>query len=247
MTDPSVAHRAPMPEWARGKAKLPEPDWPCDTTGRGLPVMVFETPNKTDKYDLGYVPVYEWLAKILGPAAHVVEVGVYGGAGLRLFQKLFPEGKFVGIDNSGDAIWPEGTHKILADQTGPGLPAYLGGLSGRWDLIVDDCSHIGKLTRRTHELLWPVLRPGGYYVVEDTFVGLPEWDHHSQDDETMVFMKEQLYKLGLNTDVDQIIFRYGLMIMRKKEKELSEAHSRFHNAWSAAQEVDKQYRDDLES
>ncbi len=34
-------------------------------------------------------------------------------------------------------------------------------------MIVDDASHIGRLTAATYALLWPLVKPGGYYVVED--------------------------------------------------------------------------------
>ena len=35
------------------------------------------------------------------------------------------------------------------------------------DLVVDDCSHIYKATRASFSVLFPLLRPGGVYVIED--------------------------------------------------------------------------------
>ena len=37
----------------------------------------------------------------------------------------------------------------------------------RLDLVVDDASHLVDLTRRTFNCLFPHLRPGGTYVIED--------------------------------------------------------------------------------
>lgn len=42
---------------------------------------------------------------------------------------------------------------------------------GELDLIVDDASHLLHLTRRSFEVLFPKLRPGGLYVIEDYFAG----------------------------------------------------------------------------
>jgi len=35
------------------------------------------------------------------------------------------------------------------------------------DLVVDDCSHLYKATRASFSVLFPLLRPGGVYVIED--------------------------------------------------------------------------------
>ena len=35
------------------------------------------------------------------------------------------------------------------------------------DVVIDDASHLYKTTRRTFEIAFPLLRPGGLYVIED--------------------------------------------------------------------------------
>jgi len=42
---------------------------------------------------------------------------------------------------------------------------------GELDLVVDDASHLLHLTRRSFEILFPKLRAGGLYVIEDYFAG----------------------------------------------------------------------------
>lgn len=39
--------------------------------------------------------------------------------------------------------------------------------AGDFDVIVDDASHISSLTITSFQLLWPYLKPGGIYIVED--------------------------------------------------------------------------------
>lgn len=45
-----------------------------------------------------------------------------------------------------------------------------------FDIIIDDCSHIGGVTLNSYNALFPLLVPGGLYVVEDWGTGYwPEW------------------------------------------------------------------------
>jgi hypothetical protein len=129
----------------------------------------------TDKYSLGYYPAYAELAKRIGPAGRVLEVGVAAGGSLRMWRELFPDGLIAGADLDPGCTWPEGTEMILATQDSPYLALRARELSpGGWDLIVDDASHVGELSERTFALLWPLVRPGGWYVLEDWPVAFTE-------------------------------------------------------------------------
>lgn len=45
-----------------------------------------------------------------------------------------------------------------------------------FDIIIDDCSHIGSLTMHSYKALFPFLKPGGLYVIENWGTGYwPEW------------------------------------------------------------------------
>lgn len=129
----------------------------------------------TDKELLGYVPEYRRIADELGPAARVLEIGVLNGLGLEMWKDMFPDGIVAGVDFSPAARWPEGTIRIVSDQANSELPSILKMHSYAWDLIVDDASHKGHLTDATFKMLWPLVAPGGYYVIEDWFLGLPSW------------------------------------------------------------------------
>ena len=39
--------------------------------------------------------------------------------------------------------------------------------TGDFDVVIDDASHVSSLTIRSFQILWPYLKPGGLYVVED--------------------------------------------------------------------------------
>ena len=46
-------------------------------------------------------------------------------------------------------------------------------LADELDLVVDDASHTYEETKASFEFLFPLLRPGGIYVIEDW-----SWAHH---------------------------------------------------------------------
>jgi hypothetical protein len=167
----------------------------------------------TDKILHGYLGTYLRIAAELGPAAKVCEVGVQYGHGLDLFQALFPHGRIAGIDRDTNAVWPDGTIKIIAAQDDPALPALLAGWSPAWDLIADDASHDGQLTVATMRLLWPLVAPGGFYVIEDWMVGLG-WPGH--DDSMLLAVQGLLPLLTKDGDVEDITYRYGLAVLRKR-------------------------------
>ena len=51
---------------------------------------------------------------------------------------------------------PEQLRKIVKEE-----------FSGPLDLVIDDASHMYSLTKTSFETLFPLLRPGGIYIIED--------------------------------------------------------------------------------
>lgn len=163
----------------------------------------------TDKIEPhGYFPSYCAIAASLGPAATVCELGVWRGESLRMWQALFPLGEIWGVDNDPAAVWPEGTRKLCRAQDDPRLPAELPGGLG---LVVDDASHDGDLTRASFALLWPLVAPGGFYVVEDWQCSLNGWGPG------MLRAAESFLPLlkSRDSECDQIVYRCGLVIIHR--------------------------------
>ena len=168
----------------------------------------------TDKHNHGYVDEYRKIAAELGEKARVCELGVYYGASLNLWKELFPQGLIAGVDMREESWWPNGTIKIVAEQQDPDLVPLLWGHSDSWDLIVDDCSHLGELTAISLGHLWALVSPGGYYVIEDWQVGFSHW---LDFDRSMLTLAENLISyLTEDSDVESIKYRYGMVIMKKK-------------------------------
>jgi len=165
------------------------------------------------------------IASEIGIAGRVCEIGVAGGGSLEMWQSLFPHGIVVGVDNKsyadggllvkivlGEApaysgiYWPDGTVRVVAEQDDPTLPDKLKETASEFDLIVDDASHDGELTKRTWELLWPMVAPGRWYVVED-------WMEVSMHPTIVSFLWKLLDK---ESDVESIEYRYGMAILKKR-------------------------------
>ena len=170
----------------------------------------------TDKVSQGYLPTYLRLASQIGTAGHVCEVGVDSGGSLQMWQALFPWGRVAGVDNDPAALWPDGTYVVLSSQDDPKLPGRLQEVSPAWDLIVDDASHDGVLTAATFTLLWPLVKPGRWYVIEDWFVGL----HGEQGlyGESMLHTAQGFLKMldTLNSTIEEITYRYGMIVIKKR-------------------------------
>jgi hypothetical protein len=173
----------------------------------------------TDKVPQGYLPVYLRLASEIGMSGRVCEIGVWQGESLRMWQALFPGGIVAGVDSDSEARWPQESVRIVAGQDDDALPGRLAGISpAGWDLIVDDASHDGLLSRRTWELLWPLVVPGGYYVVEDWFVCFPPLAERSYGTSMRDTAQSFLDLLDTrNGELESAEYRYGMIILRKRD------------------------------
>jgi len=173
-------------------------------------------PYATDKVQQGYMPAYNTIADTLGPDARVCEIGVLGGGSLATWRDLFPKGVIAGVDQNPNSTWPAGTIRIIAGQDDPALPAMLQARCPQWDLIVDDASHDGDLTAATLRLLWPLVSPGGFYVIEDWFVGFPEYHSMCRSPAMLTLMQSLLDRLRKDSDTESVSYRYGMAIIRKR-------------------------------
>ena len=177
----------------------------------------WEAANCTDKFSHGYFPTYQRIAAEIGPAACVAEIGVENGGSLALWQQLFPDGKIVGVDHNPEARWPLGTIKIVDSQSSHMLPYRLKVLSPTgYDLIVDDASHYGVLSAETFRILWPLVKPGRYYVLEDWFVALEEPFKKEYGDSMLLLAESFLSLLSSDSDVESVDYRRGLAVLKKK-------------------------------
>lgn len=200
---------------------------------------------QTDKVTHGYLPTYLRIAAEIGVRGRVCEVGVHAGASLRMWQALFPYGLIVGVDNQSAPIpdsatlesgaemarymdivrsdqsgsfWPDGTESVVAEQDDPALAEKIAAFSPAYDLIVDDASHVGCLTRATFGLLWPLVAPGRFYVIEDWSISVWHNPMFTRDNGEMLEAVQSLLLMldSQDSEVESVEYRYGLAIVRKR-------------------------------
>lgn len=100
----------------------------------------------------------------------LLEIGVSNGGSLEIWRKYLPAGsEIVGIDinpDCGTLTFPDGIEVFVGDASSKDvLDGFLGNRS--FDIIIDDGSHRSDHIISTFEALFPRLRGGGKYVVED--------------------------------------------------------------------------------
>ena len=144
-------------------------DFPPDMRSKQLNLNAYDT----DKIKLRYLDVYDQiLVPCIDKAITLLEIGVYRGGSLKLWRDYFPRGTVVGIDRKlpqdfqlGERIHifegNQGDEEFLSKVATASAP-------GGFDIIIDDASHIGELTKTTFWHLFDHhLKPGGLYAIED--------------------------------------------------------------------------------
>lgn len=130
--------------------------------------------DKGPKYH-NYTEVYEYYFKPLKEKEIVLlELGIGDitslnreGESLLMFQEYFYNGSCYAIDNNEINV-NRTLNSFLCDQTNKeGLESLIREI-GKPDIIIDDCSHHKEPTIRSFEILFPLLRSGGLYCIEDT-------------------------------------------------------------------------------
>jgi trans-aconitate methyltransferase len=147
-------------------------------------------------------------------ASTILEIGVHQGGSLRMMEEYFPAAEVYGIDIH-DCFKDEG--RIHFRQGNQADASFLQGISdevGFWDIIIDDGSHNFSDQVISFETLWPRLKSGGVYAIEDVM------DYHSESIPCIDYfykkVKEEFTKLPENTDIRRIVFYPYIIIVEKK-------------------------------
>lgn len=134
--------------------------------------------HRTDKYgEHFYTPHYQhFFRKFKFRRLKVLEIGVggyddpiRGGNSLRMWKSYFPFSKIYSLDIFDKSKLQENRIKIYkGSQVDQVIIKKITDEVGIFDLIIDDGSHLNEHVIKTFEMLFPKLRSGGYYVIEDT-------------------------------------------------------------------------------
>lgn len=141
----------------------------------------------TDKFINKLIPEYERIfAELKDANLKILEIGILNGGFLMWLADYFKKAEIIGAD----IIIPTNKDEILkysdrisidsVDQRDEGSLKNIGKIYGFFDIIIDDGCHQRAETQRTFEALWPFIKPGGLYIIEDFIAGywtaLPIYD-----------------------------------------------------------------------
>jgi Methyltransferase domain len=175
---PHATTRAPRIEWRRDdRVWIDDVEFRLVSFGR--------SPSTPDRFLLQknrqLVDAYINLAGSLNPR-RIVELGILEGGSTALLELLVEPDRLVAFELSADRV-PAldqflelrgagnrvrpyyGISQAAGDAMAPILRENFG--SSLLDLVVDDASHELDLTRQSFNMLFPLLRPGGLYIIED--------------------------------------------------------------------------------
>lgn len=133
---------------------------------------------KSDKWGHHfYTPVYQTLFDPLRTQpVRLLEIGVggyanprHGGDSIRMWKRFFPKGQITTIDIHEKYVVDERRiHFFRGDQADPEFLKKVNAATGPFDIVIDDGSHVQSHIIASYEALFPLLKPGGIYIIEDT-------------------------------------------------------------------------------
>ena len=159
----------------------------------------------------------------------IMEVGMFEGGSLVYFDKLFKPSRLVGVDRRVKPIEALEEYR----QTRPHIETYYARYQDKMgvqqaarrnfpkgiDLVVDDASHLYFETKATFDMLFPLIRKGGHYVIE-RWRG-PKWmkKGNSGEDEPSLpaskFVFELLDHLAETPAIESVTVRGEIALIRK--------------------------------
>ncbi len=182
----------------------------------------------------GYTPTYTELfeGRRLNPV-QLLEIGVATGCSVRTWLDYFPRATVVGVDIAPQFSWTDPRyHQIIADQYREAEMAERVKPFAPFDIVIDDGCHKADACVRSFNALWPLVKSGGYYIVEDVgtfwhpmYQSTAEgwtWLHSFVDDVQQRgkdFYGAPPYgpaPSGLELQIRSVAFRKGLAILEKR-------------------------------
>lgn len=136
----------------------------------------FEIFNTVERFSgkwNNYFEIYDrHLQKFIGKDPNVLEIGISEGGSLELWSRFFENGKIYGIDIEPKCLeykyQQNNIHISVGDQNDSNFwESYLKD-KGLFDVVIDDGSHINEHQILTLLKVFPHVKDGGVFIIEDT-------------------------------------------------------------------------------
>jgi cephalosporin hydroxylase len=174
----------------------------------------------------------------------VMELGVYDGGSTAFWYELFGPQKHVALDIQDQTDTPYFRRFVESRGLGGRIKTYWKTdqtdkarlrtiveteFDGPPDLVIDDASHLYKQTRASFEALFPLLMPGGLYIIEDWAWG--HWreffvpDHPWAGEEPLTRLVVELIEAaGTSTQlILSMVVYQGFVVVERGPQQLDKA------------------------
>lgn len=171
----------------------------------------YRTDKATGHGNHGYLPQYAThLPQDL--TGTILEIGVAGGASLHAFTDYFSKAYVIGIEK-----FPVGVEGLLNVVVGDGTLAVTYEDEriemDKVSVVIDDGSHFSDDIADSFELLWPQLKSGTWYIIEDLAV---QWNaDYGEGRRALSLLQSQLLETLYNQECSEFHAYNEIVFMRK--------------------------------
>jgi len=127
------------------------------------------TKYDTDKYNHGYIPLYNKIFNNIVECTNVLEIGIHMGGSLMFLKDFFPKATIYGVDIHDKKEFEKDRIKTFIgnQENRNDLDDVIEKTNCEFDLIIDDGGHTMKQQQTSFGVLFKKLKSGGVYVIED--------------------------------------------------------------------------------
>ena len=204
---------------------------------------------KTTKKMMGFISIYEkYLSEYRNKKINLLEIGVENGESLKMFSEYFPKANLVGLDIFKKEFSIKKTELFKGDQADIGILKKIVNKYKKFDIIIDDGSHINSDIKKSFNYLFSKLKYGGIYVIEDLQTSyISNWGgdgvNLNNKKTTMNFIRSladrmhyqdidnPFYKTNLFDGKIGFVHIYRNISIIKKEKNIYESNLCYKNSW----------------
>jgi len=150
-----------------------------DSTHReSLVDMCSRYPTDKCPFAHGFVEIYDRIfASERDSMKRFFEIGILNGVSHLMWREYFPNAKIFGIDVKDYSAQSKGSgiETFVADQSNrEDLKAFIDKYGGDFDVILDDGGHAMDHQQVSLGYLFPYVKSGGIFIIEDIHTSLPE-------------------------------------------------------------------------
>lgn len=193
-------------------------------------ICIFHKTDKASKHPVkghDYAQFYDrFFTPVRNKPIKLVEIGVGGAQSIRSWLDYFSVAKVIGVDNVQNTNpWntvgqnPHARYKfVYGDQTCTTFwKCFVADYGTNFDVFIDDGGHFANQVVTTFESMWPHVKGGGLYCIEDLEVAygdgtifIPAGSPHHMD-----YIKGKLDGMQTGADVKAFYLMRGLGIFEK--------------------------------